>query len=330
MRNTASLLASLGVLLAFAYAGPAWAQNARSWVASDGSDANPCTRANPCATFIHALLKTNAGGEINCVDQGDYGGNDLFINKSITIDCEGVQARFGFAGVAAIAIVVSASPTDVVVLRGIDIYGSGVADLGIDFAGGAALHIEKCIIRDFATGSGGWGIFDEAAGATPSVLFVSDTVLENNGTASSGGGIDIQPITSGSTSKVVLNRVEARNNFFGIKADGTMVSGGVINMTVRDSVSSGNASNGIVGITSAAGAAIVMMIDHSASSHNAAGFGVLADGPNVTIRLASSSVAGNINGVGAGLGGVLQSYGTNEINGNSSDGIASLTPIGLH
>ncbi|MBV8564269.1 MAG: hypothetical protein JO273_02315 [Methylobacteriaceae bacterium] len=43
-----------------------------------------------------------------------------------------------------------------------------------------------------------------------------------------------------------------------------------INMTIRDSVSIGNRSNGIVGTTNAGGTPIVMMIDNSASSHNAA------------------------------------------------------------
>ncbi|MBV9703242.1 MAG: hypothetical protein JO163_10980, partial [Methylobacteriaceae bacterium] len=115
----------------------------------------------------------------------------------------------------------------------------------------------------------------------------------------------------------------------GIKAIGGNYSGNVINMTIRDSVSSGNGANGIVGTGTASGAVIVMMIDHSTSSHNG-GFGVIADGPKTTIRMGNSSIAGNIDGVGVSNGGVLQSYGTNRINGNSSDGIASLTPIGLH
>ncbi|MBV9634669.1 MAG: hypothetical protein JO163_15820 [Methylobacteriaceae bacterium] len=89
-------------------------------------------------------------------------------------------------------------------------------------------------------------------------------------------------------------------------------------------------TNGIVGTGNANGPAIVMMIDHSTSSHNAAGFSVIADGPKTTIRLGGSSIAGNINGVGVSNGGVLQSYGTNQINGNSNDGIAALTPIGMH
>ncbi|MBV9636096.1 MAG: hypothetical protein JO163_16520 [Methylobacteriaceae bacterium] len=189
------------------------------------------------------------------------------------------------------------------------------------------MRIEKCVVHD--TNFGGIRIRSLNASQTTEVS-ISDTVVVNNGISQSGAGILITPQAAGNVMKVVLNRVEARNNFFGIKVDGSQASGGVVNLTIRDSVSSGNTANGIVATTPAAGPAIIMMIDRSTSSHNAAGFGVIADGPKTTIRLGGSSIAGNINGVGVSNGGVLQSYGTNQINGNSNDGIAALTPIGLH
>ncbi|MBV9633854.1 MAG: hypothetical protein JOZ40_04425 [Methylobacteriaceae bacterium] len=199
---------------------------------------------------------------------------------------------------------------------------------GIDVTGGATVHVEKCVIHLFPAG---WGIFVQTqASSTKAELYVSDTVLADNGFTVAGGGIIVQPGVSNTVSKVVLNRVEVQGNFFGIKADATQVSGGVIQMTIRDGVSSGNASNGIVATGNASGPAIVMMIDRSTSSHNAAGFGVIADGPKTTIRLGGSSIAGNPTGVGVSNGGVLESHGTDQINGNSNDGIASLTPIGLH
>ncbi|MBV8566649.1 MAG: hypothetical protein JO273_14445 [Methylobacteriaceae bacterium] len=323
MKSFVLSLALLGVAVTLSSPSPALAQNSRSWVASFGSDANACTRTSPCASFSGALSKTNAGGEINCVDQGDFTKGTLFIVSSLIIDCTGADGRlstpFGFS------ISVSAGTNDVVILRGLDIGGDGVGNVGILFQLGFALYIEHCIIHDFPGGG-----IQMTSSSAPMELSVSDTAIINNGNGSTEAGILIQPRFSSTVSKIVLDRVELRNNFFGVKADGTMTTGGVINMTVRDSVSAGNASNGIVGTGNASGAAIVMMIDHSASSHNAAGFGVIADGPKTTIRLGGSSIAGNINGVGVSNGGVLQSYGTNQINGNSNDGIAALTPIGLH
>ncbi|MBV9220518.1 MAG: hypothetical protein JO366_18170, partial [Methylobacteriaceae bacterium] len=224
MRAVAVLFALGGALAVVAASSPAAAQNARSWVASTGSDGNSCTRSSPCASFARALAQTNAGGEINCIDQGDFSGPGLAIQKSITIDCEGVQARLGIL----FPIAVNVSTSDVVTLRGLDIDGNNAAAVGIAFTGGGALHVEKCVIRNFnATGSDivVAGIGDSAAN---SELFVSDTVVTNNGMGTPGVGILAVPFIPNATAKVTLNRVEAKGNFFGIKADATQASGGVI------------------------------------------------------------------------------------------------------
>ena len=324
MRKTALSIATLGALLAFALPQTASAQNARSWVASYGSDSNTCTRTSPCASFAGALSKTNAGGEINCVDQGDFGGTS--IAKAITIDCEGVQGRVGgLTASGAFAVSVQAAETDVVVLRGLDIEGNGVdnavGSVGVAFLSGGVLHIEKCVIRNFTFPNIGWGILAAPDINITSELFVSDTVLENNGTPSSGGGISVAPKVANGITRVTLSRVEVRNNFFGIKADGTAASGGVINMTVRDSLAAGNRSNGIVATGTASGPAIIMMVERSNSSQNAtAGFGVIADGPKTRIELTGSTVMGNMNGIGASNGGALVSYQNNNVSLNSVDG----------
>ncbi|MBV9704601.1 MAG: hypothetical protein JO163_17880, partial [Methylobacteriaceae bacterium] len=239
---------------------PAQALNNRSWVASNGSG-TACTRSAPCADFNTAISATNAGGEINCVDQGDFG-SFIPITNAITIDCEAVQGRVGGATTSGFfaAVVVQAAETDVVVLRGLDIEGNGVGRAGVAFTSGRALHIEKCLIRNFIFTTAGWGILAIPVSNT-SELFVSDTVLENNGTSSSGGGILVAPVIVNGVTRVTLSRIEARNNFFGIKADGTAASGGVINMTVRDSLAAGNGSNGIVATGTASGPAIIMMVE---------------------------------------------------------------------
>jgi hypothetical protein len=92
-------------------------------------------------------------------------------------------------------------------------------------------------------------------------------------------------------------------------------------MTVRDSVSSGNHSNGIVATGTASGPAIIMMVEHSTSSQNAtAGFGVISDGPKSTIVLTGSTVMGNINGIGTSNGGQLISLNNNTVLLNSTNG----------
>ncbi|MBV9704239.1 MAG: hypothetical protein JO163_16030 [Methylobacteriaceae bacterium] len=314
-------LAATGSLLAV-WGAPAQAGNMRSWVASYGGGST-CTRSAPCATFAAAVAQTVSGGEINCVDQGDFsGGNPLTIDQSLTIDCQGVQARFGIAISSFPAIIINAGATDVVTLRGLDIDGNGVTAIGVAFSTGGALRVEECVIHDFA-GTDGWGISIDSQAARAEIS-VSDTVLANNGAGSSGGGISVAPtVVADSITRVTLNRVEAHNNYFGIKADGTGFSatGGVINVTVRDSVASGNRSNGIVATGNASGPAIIMMVERSTSSQNAtAGFGIIADGPKTTIALTGSAVMGNINGIGASNGGRLISLQDNKVILNSVNG----------
>src|ERR1700748_3775118 len=75
-------------LIAFAItvmitAAPAQAQATRTWVSGVGDDANPCSRTAPCKTFAGAISKTAAGGEINVLDPGGFGG--VTITKAITI-----------------------------------------------------------------------------------------------------------------------------------------------------------------------------------------------------------------------------------------------------
>ena len=98
-------------------------------------------------------------------------------------------------------------------------------------------------------------------------------------------------------------------------------------MTVSDTASVGNSQNGIVGTTNAGGSAVVIMVDRAKASHNAVGYGIIADGPKTFITFGASSIAGNAFGVGASNGGTLLSYGTNQIYGNSVDGTPALISL---
>src|SRR3979411_1949165 len=97
-----------GALLMLAFTSVASAQATRTWVSGVGDDANPCSRTAPCKTFPGAISKTAAGGEINCLDPGGFGG--VTITKAITIACEGVTAGVLVSGTN--AIIVNAGPSD--------------------------------------------------------------------------------------------------------------------------------------------------------------------------------------------------------------------------
>ena len=120
-----SSVALAAAVLALTLPTVALAANSRSWVSSGGSDANPCTRSQPCATLNKAVAETVAGGEVNAVDSGgDYGGpTGVTIDKSITIDLRSVHAGFRVLNFFD-TVGISAGATDKVTLRGLAINGS--------------------------------------------------------------------------------------------------------------------------------------------------------------------------------------------------------------
>ena len=109
-------------LIALAVPSAASGQATRTWVSGVGDDANPCSRTAPCKTFAGAISKPANGGEINCLDPGGFGG--VTITKSLTIKCHYTEGGVLVSGTN--AIVINATATDKVTLKGLDINGIGV------------------------------------------------------------------------------------------------------------------------------------------------------------------------------------------------------------
>ena len=278
-----SALIGAGCLL-MANADPAAAQATRTWVSGVGDDVNSCSRIDPCKTFAGAISKTAAFGEINCVDPGGFG--SVTITKSITIDCVGTNGSIIAAGTNGININGSSL---FVTIRNLSINGALTGNIGINFINGLSLHVENVHITGFTAGSA-TGIRFAPATASATLHVLNSTITVNGIAPSTGGAIVIQP-TPGGSAKVVIVDSKLENSAVGVS--GHSASGGVA-VAVRNTLISNNRS-----------------------------FGVLADGGGTTIRLDSSTITGNVTGVGATGGGVLRSYKNNAINGNTTEG----TPI---
>lgn len=289
-------LAAVPILLAT----QAHAQATRTWVSGVGDDANPCSRTAPCKTFAGAISKTAAGGEINALDPGGYGG--VTITKAITINGDGTLAGVLVAGTN--GIVVNAGGSDVVTLRNLDIFGTGSGINGISFLNGGALHLEKVQVYGFT----GQGLLFQPPGTT--ALFITESSFRNN----AGGGVHIAP-AGGGIANANLNGVSLLGNGRGLRAqDGA----GVV---VRNSVAAGNSGNGFIAIGSTGG--VDMTIESSVSANNGAA-GVFA-GSLATIRISNVNVVRN--SVGLLLsGGQIASSGNNTVQGNVSNGAPSSTP----
>ena len=297
---------------------PAYAQATRTWVSGVGNDADPCSRTAPCKTFAGAIAKTATFGEINCLDPGGFGA--VTITKSITISCETGTAGVLVSGTN--GIVINVASTDVVYLRGLDFEGVTTGLSGILFLGAGTLHVEHCLIRKFNSSSAGVGISVQTNG--PSKLFVMDSYITDNGSASGGGGIVIRPTAAGVNA--VLKNVHVDNNAgIGVKVDGTGGTG-TINLMVVDSVVSASTGSNIAAFTTPGTGTANVMINRASLS--AAGLGVRSDGPATTVRIGDSEIFGNVTGVAAVNGGTLLSYGNNQLNGNGTDGV--MGTIGEH
>jgi hypothetical protein len=302
------------------FLGPTSAQAAvQTWVSSTGSGV-ACTRAAPCASFAQALLVTDNQGVVSCVDYGDYG--PVSIGISVAIDCDATGAAITqLSGGTAVFVNGSVRVT----LRGLAIDGGGVSTKGIEAQTFTVLRIENCQVSGFKGGSKGVGILiAPQPGAFAPVVSISDTAVHDNGLAASGGGIVIEPQNSGPVS-VSLNRVAAKNNTYGIFANGTNTTG-AISLRVRDSVAAGNVQTGISAFTSDSHGAVGLVVDNSSSVDN--NTGVLAQGGAAFVTLTNATVMSNQTGI-ANFGGNIWSYQNNQMTGNVSEGAAVTRPLAV-
>jgi hypothetical protein len=245
------------------------------------------------------------------LDPAGYGA--VTITKAISIVNDGV-------GVAAIgtssgnAITINAGASDSVHLRGLTIEGLlGGGVFGIQINTGGNLAIENCVIRNFV------GVGIGIGPSTSSSFSVSNTIVSNT------AGISVQSTGSASVTGV-LSKVTANNNNSGIAVNGGATLG-TVNVTIVDSEASNNGSIGVFAQSASGHATTAVMLRNSVASNNGTG---LFAGQNAILRVAHSVVTGNNTGVNTSGGGILNSYGDNDIDGNTNNNTGVLTPLAKH
>ena len=301
--NTTVLPAALGILLV-CLAAPADAIP-RTFVSGTGGGVI-CTRAAPCADLQSAHDVTDSGGEVTCLDGGNFAGASIVtINKSITIDCGGGSVGTVFASAAQGFLINTAGV--IVRLRNLTIHGGGGSSTGIRFTAGASLFVEKCLITNF-TDTNARGIsFAPTSGA--STLFVSDTTITNNNEPSTGLGIAIEVVPSGTASvRTAFDRLRAENNRQGILV--SAASGQTTQVQLHDSFVANNLTNGLNVLGS--GGTAVVVVDRTSIMYNGSN-GVIANGANARIFVGSSSIIGNNAGFATSAGGLLFSFQNNQV-----------------
>jgi hypothetical protein len=149
------------------------AARARVFVASYGSDSNPCTFGSPCKTFQQAVNVVAAAGEVTAIDSAGFG--PITIDKAVTITSpNGVEAGIQ-AAAGGTAITITAGPNDAVVLRGLTLEGANSANFGVIANAVGKLEIIDCVVRDFEA----TGILISISGNN-ALVHISNTRVMNN------------------------------------------------------------------------------------------------------------------------------------------------------
>ncbi len=303
----------------FFTATPASAQATRTWVSGVGDDVNPCSRTAPCKTFAGAISKTAAGGEINCLDPGGFGA--VTITKAITIDC-----HFTEGGVLAggNGVVINAGATDVVVLRGLDIFGVNPPTHGIRFIAGGALHVEDTTIRRFNSANSFGISFQPSA---TSRLYLRNVTITQNGNGATGGGVLIQPTGAGGSARFQIYNTAVLNNAniaISVNTTGNTSPAGVIGMVEGTQIATHTAA-AIQVLTPVGASGARIFVDDVTLSEN--GTGLIANGGSAAMIVNNSTIVNNTTGVSRLAGGVINTFGNNQVTGNDTNG--TFTPPAL-
>ena len=276
------------------------------FIASNGSDANTCTRTAPCLTLQRGIDRSVVGGELIILDSGDFG-DGATINKSMTISAIGVSATIGGS------ITINGAGATVV-LRGLRLNGAGTAQDGIAIVDAAAVHIVDCEVHNFTRN----GI--SVLTASPTNLFVSGSISRNNGSVglvfapvaggaltvndsrfegNAGSGLDIE-----FSEARIIRTIVAGNGALGI-----FQYGGTMNIT-----STVAAHNGLEGYALFAGGQ--MTLEQSVARGNLTGLRV-EEGS--TARISLCVVTNNGTGLLVPAGSTIRTHRNNTVSGNTTD-----------
>ena len=290
----------------------------RAFVSGKGVDAANCGPvASPCRTPQYAHNLVDDGGEIDILDPAGYG--SIVISKSISIVNDGVGIAGFLATPQGNAITIDTFGVDVT-LRGLTIEGAGTGSNGIYFRNGSSLTVSDCTVQGFgATGGSGITIFTRSQGSTISIV---NTVASNN-----VGGIFYNGASNPAT--IVLDHVTTSFNTTGVTFDN-------ITSLSKIAISNHVASNNVTGfnLTGVADPNMPYVISRASLKSSIVAqntTGVRIQGSKASLYLGQTTITGNVTGVSeisdGGGSPVVYSYGTNRIDGNTSDVSGTLTAI---
>ena len=290
------------------------AQLFRAYAASDGSDANPCTLAQPCRLLPAALSAVADGGEIWMLDSANYNTGPVTINKGVSIIA--IPGAFGsVVALGGAAMVVTANDKSIA-LRNLTIvpFPTSGATHGVDITGPSRVTIENSLIANLSLGV--------RVSGTGAKVEIANTTIRGNSV-----GVDVR---NGAIAVISTSRlIENTGGGIIVVSDTPLATWANIVDSTISGKGIGDGSVGIEVFTSNANgtarASVTRCAIQGMSSALVSGSGA----GSASIGLSYSMVTNNLDAwVLNGAGAEILSFGNNHFVHNASS-VGSLTPAVL-
>jgi hypothetical protein len=284
-----------------------------AFVSSTGSNSNPCTATQPCATIDQATINLNSGGQVSCVNSPSFTQDNVFFtgaSYALTIDCAGVVSSATGGGI----MLQFTGSNQVAKIRNLTFNGQASGTSGaIQVNGSGTLILEKCVFENFASGA---ALQIEPTGAFN--LVVTDSRISN-----SSAGVLIQPASGGSVN-ATFDRVTITQNSGGAIKINT--ASGPVTLDITASEITDNTGNGLNAVSGAGGAAM-FSVAHSVIADNGAA-GIQANGASAAAMVDTTLLDSNASGATSVVAsGRILTYGTNRIVGSSGSGFTGTASL---
>jgi hypothetical protein len=255
-------------------AATAHASNSRTWVSGTGTNNTQCSVTQPCQSFAQAIAVTANGGEIDCLDPGDFG--PVVIGISVTIDCEAASNGGIMVTGGAIGININVGSINVNLI-GLNLNGAYAGgNIAVSISAGATVNIRNCKIYGFPSSES--AIYFHPATPGGSLVIDNDSITENTTAI-------IEYVNNGSANLSVRNSNITGNTQSGIiiQAAGGAHAGATIEQTTL----AFNSETGLL----VSGSGAVAVIGNSTMVNN--GTGVSAQSGGVLYSFKNNQIGGN-------------------------------------
>ena len=303
---------------------PAHAQIFRAYVASDGSDANPCTLQQPCRLLPAALGAVADGGEIWMLDSANYNTATVNVGKSVSIlAIPGALGSVVAIGGPAISIATAGAKVKLRNLVIVPLPGGSGTD-GISMTGGISLTVQDCLLENLP------GNAISAIGAF--AIRLTDVTIRDNA---------IYGVLLQDGARATITRAVISGSLYGVAARGTLASTtttadiadttldangygafawslnatAVVKASLRESRVVRGSGIGVYA-ESLSGGSVTFSVTNNIISNNSA-YGVASWNAGSTVVASGNTISDNGSGFVINGAGVIESAGNNVVRNNN-------------